>query len=74
MARETVDNQDQVVGAPEDGSTRSLVNGSGTTIEARPPDDGTHRTDSSGFVSPQQFYREATRREDIRRILDALAK
>src|SRR3712207_6698285 len=25
-------------------------------------------------VSQQQFYREATRREDIRRILDALAK
>lgn len=27
-----------------------------------------------GFVSPQEFYREATRREDIKRILDALAK
>jgi hypothetical protein len=26
------------------------------------------------FVSPQQFYREAVEREDIRRILDALAK
>ncbi len=30
--------------------------------------------DTAGFVSPQEFYREATQREDIRRILDALAK
>jgi uncharacterized protein (DUF433 family) len=26
------------------------------------------------FVSPQEFYREAIQREDVRRILDALAK
>jgi hypothetical protein len=26
------------------------------------------------FVSPQQFYRDALKREDIRHILDALAK
>jgi len=30
--------------------------------------------DPSGFVSPQDFYREVTQREDIRRILAALAK
>src|SRR3954452_20629447 len=30
--------------------------------------------DTPDFVSPQQFYREATQREDIRRILEALAK
>lgn len=30
--------------------------------------------DSPGFVSPQDFYREVTQREDIRRILAALAK
>ena len=30
--------------------------------------------DTPVFVSPRQFYREATRREDIRRILDALAR
>ena len=29
---------------------------------------------TAGFVSPQEFYREATRRDDVRRILDALAK
>jgi uncharacterized protein (DUF433 family) len=30
--------------------------------------------EAPGFVSPQEFYREATQREDVRRILDALAK
>jgi hypothetical protein len=29
---------------------------------------------TADFVSPQELYREATRREDVRRILDALAK
>ena len=29
--------------------------------------------DTADFVSPQELYREATRREDVRRILDALA-
>jgi uncharacterized protein (DUF433 family) len=28
----------------------------------------------TGFVSPQAFYREAVQREDVRRILAALAK
>jgi hypothetical protein len=27
-----------------------------------------------GFVPPQELYREATRREDVSRILEALAK
>jgi hypothetical protein len=74
MARETVDNQDQVVRAPEDESVRPLVNGSGAPVEPMPPDNSAVGADAAGFVSPQQFYRQATQRDDIRRILDALAK
>ena len=37
--------------------------------EEAPVSDG-----STSFISPQEFYREAVQREDIRRILAALAK
>jgi hypothetical protein len=35
---------------------------------------GSEVAGAPGFVSPQDFYREAMKREDVRRIMAALAK
>jgi uncharacterized protein (DUF433 family) len=43
-------------------------------VQAMLADAQTRTPEPLGFVSPQQFYRDAIRREDVRRILDALAK
>jgi hypothetical protein len=73
MARETVDDQSL--------DTRHHTNGTGsdTRMAAMIPAPGapseTHEEVAPPtVVSPQQFYRDAVTREDVRRILDALAK
>jgi hypothetical protein len=72
MARETVHGKDQVAGDVDNRGAQPLANGAAahTAPEFADPEE----RDAPGFVSPQQFYREATQREDIKRILDALAK
>ena len=50
------------------GDLRALL-ADAATREETPVSDG-----STSFISPQDFYREAVQREDIRRILAALAK
>lgn len=73
MARETVNEQpvhtrNPANGVSSDASTGAEILGPPASTDER--EEGA----APAFVSPQQFYRDALKREDVRRILDALAK
>ena len=70
MAGEPIDSHDRIV----DGLVRAYPELTAEDVQAVLAFAQEKGADTPGFVSPQQFYREATQREDIRRILDALAR
>jgi hypothetical protein len=74
MARETVNNRAVDIQARGNGAGPVALSGTDVIMDLSPEAARETLADATGFISPQRFYREATKREDVRRILDALAK